>query len=68
MKVGIFFGGPTDVERQVDGIVGYERDGFDSVYLGTVAGTDAMTGLARAGQFTWENSARIALSVYQSVI
>jgi F420-dependent oxidoreductase-like protein len=52
MKLGIFFGGPTDVQRQVDGIVAYEADGFDSVYLGTVTGTDAMTVIALAGQRT----------------
>lgn len=52
MKIGIFFGGPTDTGRQVEGIVGYEADGFDSVYLGTVTGTDAMTVLALAGQRT----------------
>lgn len=52
MKIGIFFGGPTDVERQVEGIVRYEADGFDSVYMGSVTGTDAMTVLALAGQKT----------------
>lgn len=52
MKIGIFFGGPTDLNRQVEGIEGYERDGFDSVYLGSVTGTDSMTVLSLAGQRT----------------
>jgi F420-dependent oxidoreductase-like protein len=52
MKIGIFFGGPADVQRQVDAIAAYETDGFDSVYMGTVTGTDAMTVLSLAGQRT----------------
>lgn len=52
MKIGIFFGGPTDLNRQVEGIEGYERDGFDSVYMGSVTGTDSMTVLSLAGQRT----------------
>jgi F420-dependent oxidoreductase-like protein len=52
MRIGIFFGGPSDFDGQVNGIVAYERAGFDSVWLGTVTGTDAMTVIAVAAQKT----------------
>ncbi len=52
MRIGIFFGGPSDFDGQVNGIVAYEKAGFDSVWLGTVTGTDAMTVIAVAAQKT----------------
>jgi F420-dependent oxidoreductase-like protein len=52
MRIGIFFGGPPDVDGQLDAIAGYERDGFDSVFLGTYVGADAMTVAALAGRAT----------------
>lgn len=52
MKMSIFFGGPGDVNGQVDAVVEAEKDGFDGIWFGQIFGPDAMTVLAMAGQKT----------------
>lgn len=52
MKVGIFYGGTSEVAGQVDTVVQAEKDGFDAIWFGQIFGPDAMTVLAMAGQKT----------------
>jgi F420-dependent oxidoreductase-like protein len=52
MKVGIFFGGPGDVEGQVQAAVDAEKDGFDSIWYGQIFNTDSLTVIAMAGPRT----------------
>jgi F420-dependent oxidoreductase-like protein len=52
MKVGIFYGGTSEVAGQVDTVVRAEKDGFDSIWFGQINGPDVMTVLAMAGQKT----------------
>lgn len=64
VRIGIFFGGPTDLDGQISGIIAYENAGFDSVWLGTVTGTDAMTVIAVASQKT--NRIELGTSIVQT--
>lgn len=52
MRIGISYGGPGEVEAQVRSAIGYERDGFESVWFGQIHQTDVLTVLALAGQRT----------------
>jgi F420-dependent oxidoreductase-like protein len=52
MKVGVFYGGEQDVQRQVKAAVDAENDGFDAVWYGQVFGPDSLTVIALAGQQT----------------
>ena len=55
MRIGIFvgsLGAAGDLEGQVDQIVDAEDDGFDSFWSAQVAGVDALTLFALAGQET----------------
>ena len=52
MKIAMFYGGPADVESQVQAVQDYEAQGFDGVFFGSVTGADAMTVIALAGQKT----------------
>jgi F420-dependent oxidoreductase-like protein len=52
MKMCIFFGGPGDVNGQVDAVVEAERDGFDGIWFGQIFGPDALTVLAIGGSKT----------------
>ncbi|MCH8813694.1 MAG: TIGR03564 family F420-dependent LLM class oxidoreductase [Chloroflexi bacterium] len=52
MKVGIFYGGTSEVAGQIETVVQAEKDGFDSIWFGQIFGPDVMTVLAMAGQKT----------------
>jgi len=52
MKLGIFYGGTSEVAGQVDAVVQAENDGFDAIWFGQIFGPDVMTVLAMAGQKT----------------
>jgi 5,10-methylenetetrahydromethanopterin reductase len=52
MRIGIFYGGPGDLDGQLRSIIDYEREGFDGVWMGQIHQTDVLTVLAIAGQKT----------------
>ena len=55
MRIGMLLGSqgyPVEIERQIQQIVDAEADGFDSFWCAQVAGVDALTLIALAGQKT----------------
>jgi F420-dependent oxidoreductase-like protein len=52
MKIGIFYGGPQDVDSHIEGAVNAESDGLDSNWYPQITGPDALTVAALAGART----------------
>lgn len=52
MRIGIFYGGPGDLDGQLRSIIEYEQEGFGGVWMGQIHQTDVLTALAVAGKQT----------------